>query len=259
MNVIRVYGGLGNQLFQYALGKTISCHGGVVGFDLAWYARKEKRFPRPMCLRVFNTEFTIAARTNKHPTLREDPEKIYPIHVLDKVNYIGYWQSPYYHKGIYSILQNEFWVKEEFYTKEYREYKEKILNTNSVALHVRRGDFLMHPSHYVVPLDYYQKALSLVKNLKTNPHIFVFSDDLPWCKKAFEGENVTFVETRDYLEFDLMRLCKTKIIGNSTFSWWPAYLDETGLVICPKKWWVKEQADELTRRKSMLLDRWIKL
>ena len=260
MNIVTICGGLGNQLFQYAFAKRIECSGSLVGLDVSWYNRKDKKHPRPFRLLNFETVVRITPRQSRCSlVITENPDKLQDVCIMQETTYHGYWQSPLYHKAIYTILQNEFWVRPEFYTKEYKELRAEIESCNSVALHVRRGDFLEHPLCYVVPIDYYKKALSIVKNLKSNPHIFVFSDDLLWCEQAFVGEDCTFVHMADYLEFDLMRLCKTKIIGNSTFAWWPAYLDDTGLVLCSDKWWTESTRDAITKKNGMLLESWIKL
>jgi hypothetical protein len=67
--------------------------------------------------------------------------------------------------------------------------------------------------------------------------VYVFSDDIPWCRANFP-KNFIFVDIIDYLAFDLMRVCKHHIIANSTFSWWAAYLNDNPdkVVISPKKW-----------------------
>ena len=256
MNVIKIYGGLGNQLFQYAFGKTLEAYGGTVAYDVSWYLNKDLQYPRPYRLGKFNTNLSGSCLL-KQSTIKEDGFMT-SFQISNSYNYIGYWQSPKYHEKTYKLLQSEFCVKEELYTQSFLELKEKINNTMSISVHVRHGDFLSHKSHYVVPLCYYEKALNVIRVLQKDIEIFVFSDDLKWCKQNFNMKKTTFVHLPDYLEFELMKLCKFKVIANSTFSWWPAYLG-SGMVITPQQWWVIEENNKLMNEKGLLLNNWIKL
>ena len=258
MNIIRIYGGLGNQLFQYAFGKLIESRGREVGFDVAWYNKKDGRFPRPLRLDKFVTHYETVRMYFKNDTIHENG-LLPSISMKGNYNYIGYWQSPLYYEGIYNSLQNEFWVRSKYYTEDYLRMKEKVMQCNSVAVHVRRGDFLGHKEHLVLPLEYYNEAISIISSLREDIQIFVFSDGIDWCRKNFKGENITFVQMEDYLEFDLMRYCKSKITANSTFSWWPAYLDKEGIIVTPERWWVNEKETLTMQAKKFLPDRWIKL
>jgi hypothetical protein len=254
MNTMRLCGGLGNQLFQYAFGKAMQHTGTTVTYDVDWYERK-KDIHRPYLLDKFHTEVSIDSLKKYKRTFRENGFNLKSLYV-DGCNCIGYWQSPLYIQKIASILKIEFCVKEEFYTSQYHQLKDKIQNTNSVSLHVRRGDYLAHKNHLVLPLEYYSWALKMIQSLKGDCEVFVFSDDIPWCKEHLP--NFNYVEIDDYLSFELMKFSKYKIIGNSTFSWWAAYLSDS-MVIAPKRWVVKEEDQKLVDKKGLILNDWIKL
>lgn len=257
MNVVRLCGGLGNQLFQYAFGKAQKQLGITVTYDTIWYSKSHTP-PRPLLLNKFNTDLEGPRPIQYVRTITEEgfrPKKIFDL----GFKYVGYWQSPIYHKNIYSILQNEFKVKEQFYTPEYLELKRKVTQSNSVSLHVRRGDYLDKGNQYVLPLEYYHKALKILTNLKGEYSIYIFSDDIPWCRKHFS--NASFVQLEDYLELELMSHCKHNIIAKSTFSWWGAYLNENAnkAVIAPKRWVTRMVDQELIDKKGLILDSWIKI
>ncbi len=117
---------------------------------------------------------------------------------------------------------------------------DRIKKTQSVAVHVRRGDYVTHPSFQVCSPEYLHNAIAYNTSHVKNPHFFFFSDDISWCKKEFGLQpNITYVENLDN-EIDdlhLMSLCKHHTIANSTYSWWGARLKtQKGIVIAPKNW-----------------------
>jgi hypothetical protein len=257
MNIIRLCGGLGNQLFQYAFGKAQKQCGITVLYDSSWY-NKIRNPLRPLLLDKFKINLEMANSTQYFRIITEkgfESKKIFDV----GFKYTGYWQSPLYHYEIYSELQKEIQLKEEYYTSEYSELKKIIIKSNSVSVHVRRGDYLNKENHHVLPLEYYKKALKLIQSLKGDCKVFVFSDDIFWCKKQFS--DVYFVQLNDYLEFELMRFCTHNIIANSTFSWWAAYLNENTnkTVIAPKRWVVKAEDQNNIDKKGLILNDWIKL
>jgi len=109
----------------------------------------------------------------------------------------------------------------------------------------------------MLPMDYYRKALK--KTPKGN--LYIFSDDIPWCKVNFrEYENVTFVNLEDHLSFELLRLCPYKIIANSTFSWWAAYLGIPNQVVYrPDNWKTVVDGIEQKEYEVIYLPDWIKI
>jgi hypothetical protein len=240
MNVIRIYGGLGNQLFQYAFGRVMESNGIEVRYDLTYRVKiHADEDSRPYRLNKFNTDVKISSFLNQR-TIRE--KEFSPLYTkLDNCNFWGYWQYINIYKDVLPILRKEFCVKEEFYIPEFITLKNQILNTNSVGIHVRRGDYVKNNAFNVLPLSYYQNALRYVKG-----DILVFSDDIKWCQKYFTGrrfQNVMFIKGGDYFDFELLKSCKQKIIANSTFSAWAALLNEdsNSVVVAPKQWRTKEE------------------
>lgn len=257
MNVIRVYGGLGNQMFQCALGKVQKVNGLEVKFDLSWFNTPQiTAFPRPYNLDKFKVKVDQGIRGE----LKRLKERNFDLGVTtyDKHYFDGYWQYVEYYKKVVPVLKKEFCVKEEYLTKEYFELKEKIVNSNSVSVHVRRGDLLVNARDYAQTLEYYKEAIKMIKQTQKKVKVFVFSDDIGWCKKNFKG--VTFVSLVDYLELELMKLCKHNIISNSTFSWWAQFLNENKdkIIIAPKMW-RSDPFDQVKFEQGLYLPNWILL
>ena len=124
--------------------------------------------------------------------------------------------------------------------------EEKILATpNSVAVHVRRGDYLSPEySNWNIFDDYsyFHTAIDILNNKKNNLKFYIFSDDIEGCKNEFRDIDCIFVDCNygknSYLDMYLMSLCRNVIISNSTFSWWAAYLNKhlDKIVIAPMQW-----------------------
>jgi hypothetical protein len=128
-------------------------------------------------------------------------------------------------------------LKEEFYTDEFLRFKNEIMTCDSLSVHVRRGDYLQQGGFHELPLRYYFQGLS---QLSRNDKVYIFSDDIPWCRENFKQdyfrEKITFIQMEDYLSFELMRNCKKKVIANSTFSYWAALLSDSLVVVTPSEW-----------------------
>ena len=251
MNIIKVMGGIGNQFFQYAFGRVMSLNNVQVAYDISWCKMAEgKRYPRPFRLDKFNTELFIADFISKQPLVL-DHRVGFNLSLFDlrDHNFEGYWQYLPYYVKILPILKNELQLKTEFYTDKFMEIANIILETeDSVAVHVRRGDYLTHKGIFRdLPAKYYFNALRSIPK----GDLFIFSDDLPWCKDKFKpvyfNRKLYFVDLDDYLCFELMRLCKHKLICNSTFSYWAALLNDCGTVVRPRHWLgeMPERSDEI--------------
>lgn len=123
---------------------------------------------------------------------------------------------------------------------------ELILNTNSVSLHVRRGDYLNVENikiyGNIATKDYYREAIKKVCSQINNPYFFIFSNDIEWCQKNLDIKNAVFVQNNSgansYIDMFLMSKCKGNILANSSFSYWGAMLNENDnqIVIYPQKW-----------------------
>ncbi|MCK4744844.1 alpha-1,2-fucosyltransferase, partial [Candidatus Parcubacteria bacterium] len=174
----------------------------------------------------------------------------------------GYWQSEKYFKNIENSIRKEFTLKNDLQLKA-KKLLRKIKNTESISIHIRRNDYISHKPanqyHGVCHLSYYKKAINVIIKKIDDPHFFVFSDDIDWCKKNLKIKFPTiFVEgNKDYEDLILMSKCKHNIIANSTFSWWGAWLNNNPnkIVIAPKKWFRKKSINT----KDLIPKTWIKI
>jgi hypothetical protein len=226
MNVIKLCGGLGNQLFQYAFGRAQMKYGIDVRFNNSWYRKVTSR-----CYVL--DKFAIDLKLEEHRLAKTIHERGFDSELLKKdgFNFSGYWQYPAYSKSILPALRKECEVRKEFYIGEFLNVREEIiLNPNAIAVHVRRGDYLTLEGFPVLSLKYYLDAMELVKG-----DYYIFSDDMGWCRENFKG--VSFIHFQEYLDFELMRLCQHQICSRSSFSWWAAHLNSNSdkIVIVPKQ------------------------
>lgn len=280
MLIIRLKGGPGNQLFQYAFGRLLSIKNGV-GVKYKFIVHKNDP-PREYFLGHFNTKAEIA-------TNEEFNKARYPYGIISKiieliktkilrqfnVGYLpeflnrrdgyldGYWQSYKYLEPIKKELLEEITLKEPISGGEY-EILDKIQNTNSVCLIVRRGEFVSDKrfsgEYTVFGMEYYANALRLIKEKIKNPTVFVFSDDIEWCKNniktdipiVFSDPNIPIHEN-----FVIATRCKHNIIVNSSYAFWVAWLNQNPnkIVIAPKKWNNKH----VREYKDLLPEEWIKI
>ncbi len=230
-SVIKLKGGLGNQFFQYAYGK----HTGCSGYDLSWF--NEAPINRDYHLDKFNTKVNI--KENGDNCKKE-----------------GYWQDYSFVKPLLPELREELVLRSQNYTPKYKYLREGIKRTKSVAMHIRRDDYLiLSHKYYNLQQEYYDRAVQMMENVLNDFYIFVFSDDMDWCRENIKYENSIYVDIEPCQAFDLMRLCKHHIIANSTFSWWAAALSE-GIVVAPKKWFnIKDKQDKVST--TLNLPEWI--
>lgn len=267
MIIVNIKGGLGNQMFQYALGRRLSLiERQDIKFDKTGY--RDGGY-RSYGLGFFNVEQSFANtdeikrlkypygpiskiwRLFKSRVLRIrytgwEPKKL----IQTKNAYLdGYWQSYKYFEDIRETLVKDFSLKIPL-EQTHPELLAKISSPNSVSLAVRRTDYLL-PINLknigVCSADYYNRAIKIVEEKITSPSFFVVCDDLDWVRNniGFHNHPVTFVsELRknnsitDYQELILMSKCKHNIIANSSFSWWSAWLNENPdkIVIAPDVW-----------------------
>jgi hypothetical protein len=157
----------------------------------------------------------------------------------DKFIYNGYFQSEMFFPDKEFIL-NLF--------EPSREIRQKIIGWSDIylryktcAIHVRRGDYIRQPQyHPLQDMTYYDRAMELVTQFEEIGKYMVFSNDIPWCRDNFTGDDFIFSQNQDYIELFLMARCDHHIIANSSFSWWSSYLGETidTITVAPKndKW-----------------------
>lgn len=290
MIISRIKGGLGNQLFQYAVGYSVAKRlNSELALDISFFPKqklrgykldmlnidfKQKEIPNAMIRLLTNKYINKFLRKaniqkiklgDKYSYLQETKSDIMDIVFAEKTDNIfleGYYQSELYFKEERSDLIRQF-IPLYPMEDEYKEKEYEIKNTLSVAVHVRRGDFLKaqndsNPRHYLLGPQYYYNALKYLKEqLPENAIYYWFSDDIPWVKKNFEdASNYQYVKLStkncDIDEMMLMKNCKHIIAANSTFSWWASWLNESpdAIRIVPEKRF---------GNKHMIPDSWIKL
>ena len=269
MIITRISGGLGNQMFQYAIAKAMAKRNNdTFKLDLSFYPRQSLRKYE---LDLFKIVENIAIKSECR-TFRGNEGLIYKVFkklnltVPRPVSYVkeiqntvfeedvfdhngdiyldGFWQNEKYFKDIKAELTQEFSPINDI-SKEAQNYLEDIKNCNSVSLHVRRGDYIsdQHTNnvHGVCGLDYYKRAIKHMVEHTNEPVFYIFSDDIVWCKKNFDflDENVFVDATKSTIDdLELMKNCKHNIIANSSFSWWGAWLNNSDkqIVISPLHW-----------------------
>ena len=262
---IRLIGGLGNQMFQYAAAKSLAkkLNTDVIIDTRAFKVYKLHKYLLNN-LQISSREAT-ESEYKKHRLYMRLPSKILQKIGLNFIwyneksysfdknlrklrgNYFlsGYFQSEKYFRDIADILEKEFNPRQKINEKNLI-YLQKVQSQNSVMLHIRRGDYVKNNAnlsfHGLCSIKYYKKAISKIKKTIKNPKFFVFSDDLNWAKLNF-GDNKSFIYVegnKNSPEMDLMIMknCKNHIIANSSFSWWGAWLgnNKNKIVISPSPW-----------------------
>lgn len=283
MITVKLKGGLGNQLFQYSFGRLLSHKNNQeLKLDTTNLSGSKDTF-RQYALDVFNINAHIANNyeiaSNKYPLgFVSKITKIFNQKILRKYNigyndhllkskskyFEGYFQNHKYLEPIRDILLSDITLKESIEDK-YKDLFQKILENNSVSIHIRRGDYVndkkTKKAHYVFGLEYYQKAIQVIKERLQNPIFFIFSDDIDWVKQNLKINEETYYVSndniKDYEELIIMSKCKHNIIANSSFSFWGAWLNQNKdkIVIAPHRWnnkFIKEYRD-------LLPEDWIKI
>lgn len=270
MIIAEIGRGLGNSMYVYAAAKALAEHYKTkLKLDKTYL----KAWPKPnykfggvwdLVIEKFNISAEIATRkeTRKHifrTYLRLVDKIIHKFKLFEKDVYrfpnegsvqdffkipdnsylIIYCGKEKFFKPVEKQIRKEFELKEEFKKPIQQKIKEISLK-NSVSIHVRRGDVLKLKNYYALNVDYYKKAIDIIKKKVKNPRFYIFSDEIDWCKENFKkfGINMNFIEgQKDYEDLELMKTCKHNILANSAFSWWAGYLNKNPkkIIIAPKK------------------------
>ncbi|HMK17654.1 MAG TPA: alpha-1,2-fucosyltransferase [Chitinophagaceae bacterium] len=285
MIISHINGGLGNQMFQYAAGRTLA-HLNKTFLKLDASSFEESKL-RSFDLLCFNAQIGFATNQEistlkpahnfekafqylsplKRRTYYREREFRFDEKVLQlgkNVYLKGYFQSENYFLPVKDIIKADFTFQNDI-IKNIKEFSTSLINSNSVSVHIRRGDFKKDQTtadyHGTLSLDYYKSAIELIKSKIGNPAFFFFSDDIDWVKENLPIPGVTFVSktiTENHFEdLYLMSQCKHNIIANSSFSWWGAWLNTNPekLVIAPKKWFKEGPKDT----QDLLPAEWIKI
>lgn len=155
----------------------------------------------------------------------------------------GSFQTPLYFPNMRDLLQEEINLSLLASDSESDDLLLQLSNSESVAIHVRRGDYCGDEYYAVCSPNYYAKAINQIRQQIESPQFFIFSDDPEWCRKEFEGDDVTIVQlalSKDFIlnDMKLMSRSKHNIISNSSYAWWAAYLNKnpSQRVIMPERW-----------------------
>jgi hypothetical protein len=270
MIIVRLCGGLGNQLFQYAVGRALAhANSAQLVLDCGWFKnRPSSNTPRdyefinyPVRARVATDLEEKLGRNYSDRILRRLPLLSRPWRLCREVGFDfnpnilkagddiyldGYWQSYRYFNHLADTLRAEL-VPVPAPSPQDQVVLDSIDTTNSVSVHVRRGDYVTHKAaaikHGVCSLDYYRIAIQTLESDVRDPHFFVFSDDPTWTREhlSFPGP-ATFVDHNGpntaFQDLRMMSRCKHHVIANSTFSWWGAWLNprKDKMVVAPRNW-----------------------
>ena len=270
MVVVSLFGGLGNQLFQYAAGRAVAIRRDtqlrldVTAFEVYQLRRyglshfnihEEFAYTGPLARFFGHARNPQVRRLRRHlpyfwfRSVKEEQPYLFDHGIFEagrNVLLYGFWQNLRYFKGIAELLRREFTVRTPP-DAENLFIADTIRSVDAVSVHVRRADYVTDADtlkvHGVCSADYYHAAAREVAASVRDPHFFVFCDDPVWAQAnlAF-GHPTTFVThnraDRNYEDLRLITLCKHHIIANSTFSWWGAWLGSNPqrIVIAPARW-----------------------
>ena len=270
---IVLLGRTGNILFQYALGRVLARkHGVPLLLDASWYNaegwKEISHFLKlPIQARV-TRNFSLASRalrnfTGKHfwefrkaPFIRESElDQSFNLKFLEPpadCTLFGYFQTPLYFKCMADELRAELkgLVATAAGTScphSFPVMENELSQPESVAIHVRRGDYLHHECFNVCDIDYYKKSMTEMRERVPGAKFFIFSDDPDWCQAHFTDNDVTAINDRRHElnplhDLHLMSLASHHIIANSSYSWWGAWLGKKPgqVVIMPDRWYTKD-------------------
>jgi hypothetical protein len=277
MIIIRIHGGLGNQMFQYALGRNLSLiHGVPFKIDTS-YLRTENQSGRSFLLDNFTTQCIEAnpEEIQKHRSgwakiigkyVREKSPRFDPSILKRSDGYFdGHWNSEKYFKTSESVIRTDTCLKKPFDQSAEKIAREIAATEIPVSIHIRRGDYVsiakIATRHGILPLSYYKEAMDKVAEKFPNAHFFIFSDDIAWTQGHFPKKYpLTFISDPSISACEsliLMSKCVHHIIANSTYSWWGAWLNASTskIVIAPEAWMNDPSIDT----RDILPDPWIQL
>lgn len=264
---IVMLGRLGNNLFQYAMGRVLSeKHGVPLVMDGSWF--NSEGWNQVKCIKQLPgftqgrakvvRRCSLGARailkaTGKHyweyrgvPVLREnETDQSYDPRFTEAPTdcmLFGYFQTPLYFESIESRLRGELSTQDLGLEKGHERLADQLRLPNSVAVHVRRTDYTGNPNLDLCGPSYYLEAMDRMRASVKNPVFHIFSDDPSWCRQHFTSDDASVVEqdsTSSPLTYlHLMSLAANHIIANSSYSWWAAWLGKKSdqQVLMPPTW-----------------------
>lgn len=291
MITVRLKGGMGNQMFQYAFGRRLAkeldtdlqldltslldrSKGDFVyrDYDLPIFRVRDKFMHSPRLLRTlyrprkrFVYKLIDKAVKRGRPHIKEEQFHFEPSFVNTPVAnalYEGWFQSYRYFEGVEDELRSDFRFVHPI-LPESEELLARIVGSNAVCLNVRRTDFLKVDNLNTTNLDYFLRGAQRMAESTDAPHFFIFSDDVAWCRENIildyptevVGHEHKGIKFGNYLQ--LMIACQHYIIPNSSFAWWATWLNEKPdkLVVAPNNWF----ADQSIDTSDLVPEDWIRL
>lgn len=285
MIIVRMVGGVGNQLFCYAYAKSLQQKGYDVKIDISTF-----KFNKIDSYEFDKYNIDIPISTQKENEILFNNSSLskilkrFGIDISNKVreksllfdesllrindnSYVdGYFQNEKYFYDIREIILEQISINRPLsnFTKSIQKKINSLNNTCSI--HVRRGDMANDINvkiHGVCSVEYYNNAIEFLKNKLGEVNYFIFSDDFEWCRSNLKIDNAIFVESDEHRiaheDIYLMSLCDHNIIANSTFSWWGAWLNdnESQISIAPMEWFKDKKYQKQSQ--DIVPNRWIKL
>lgn len=257
-------------MFQYAYALAASKRIGTeLKLDLSWY--EENSTHRPYILDRFNISAAFATKEeveyiqsknapdflsyrwnllrdsvapkHKKAIVFEDLSKV-DLDLLHpyKNSYVeGYFTSELFFKDFEKDVRKELRFQ-PLISQSVKEIAEAI-DSNTVAISIRRGDFIGNSLHNICSKEYFYRAIEKIQEIIGNPTLLIFSDELEWITDNMKFDVAHRIVPKLEDPMDYMRLmshCSNHIIPNSTFSWWGAWLSEPKIVIAPDSWLAKD-------------------
>ena len=242
MITVKLLGGLGNQMFQYAYGLALKERGYQVEYD------PNSLVPgthREYSLGYFGIK---AEGREQAPRVYENTMRYNPPHLApsDPATMVGYWQTEKYFSDISDKIRIAFAFK-GFRTRY----------VHAIALHVRRQDYVgLQHFHGMPSLDYYREAVAHIRRTAGfHCPVRVFTDDRTWCLENLPSDFEVVYSLDKYEDLKLMSSCDYHVIANSSYSWWGAWLSGQRLVVAPKQWFSDPSIDY----SDIVPERWVKL
>lgn len=261
VSVVKLKGGLGNQMFQYAFFLALKekhpltcylfdneesryCHNGIAlddafGVETANKAKWCRRVNRHLPI-----IFKNACLIEQENALQYDAKYMNPKGFVTIFN--GYWQSEKYFSPVAEKVRNAFHFREEkISSRKNKEMADTLRGLETVSVHIRRGDYLQLTEYHGLCMEsYYHEAMDYMRKKHPNATFVFFSDDIPWVKENIKDDSAVYVDWNvgkdSWQDMYLMSQCKHNIIANSSFSWWGAWLNGNPdkMVVAPKQWFV---------------------
>ena len=291
MIITRLKGGMGNQMFQYAMALSVAqkldvelkidlcslldrSKGDFVyrNYDLSIFAvppnfvhsesllQSLSKFKSSKITKFFRDRVNRGRSHVKETAFQFDPK--YKEQAVDNTIFEGWFQSHRYFCDIAPLIKQRFTFKNDILPKS-QNLLQKIKNTNSVCLNVRRTDFLKVDMLNATNLDYFLSAAKRMGECTENPEFFIFSDDIAWCRENILLDHPLTVVGHEHKGekfgnyMQLMTACRHFIIPNSSFAWWAVWLNDHDekIVIAPKTWFTDPAIDT----SDLAMDSWLRI